>query len=678
MSRVSYAMMHPEGAGEMTVGGAQGARRADRHARDAGRHQAGRDPRAGDRRQPDHAPPRCSASTRRRSAARRSRWPPTGRSARRPRELGLRAHPGARVYVLPCIAGHVGADTAGVILAEQPHQAERMTLVVDVGTNAEIVLGDRRPPARRLQPDRPGLRGRPDLRRPARRAGRDRAGPDRPRRRSSRASGSSASTPGPTSRRSRRPSPRPASPASAARASSRSSPSCSSPASSPRTASIDGVAGRALAADRARRPDVRLRPPRGRPAGTGPRIAITQNDVRAIQLAKAALYAGVRLLMDHARDRGGRRDPARRRVRQPDRPAPRDDPRARPRLRPRPRPVGRQRRRDRRAHRAAVAARRGARSRASSGRVEKIETAVEPRFQEHFVEAMAFPHRTAPFPHLAAVVTLPDAPAPSGRGRTRDAPRRADDAGADAVGGRSAEGGRDDRTTRDGAEPAAGPRRQRRPAAAAHAEHVPFLTRDARRRSRSSTRRAWRSSSTTPTRSSRRSASSSAATRTRSGCSATPAPTSRASASGSRAGMCRQIVQATAPRQFTQYARNPERNVEIGEQHTVLAPNYGSPFVRDLDSGRRYGTIEDFRNFVKLTYMTPAPPPLGRDGLRAGRRARSTSATSTWSIRTSATATSRSWARSTRPGARARHRRDGADHVRRRDYLEDHPVDPRA
>ena len=69
--------------------------------------------------------------------------------------------------------------------------------------------------------------------------------------------------------------------------------------------------------------------------------------------------------------------------------------------------------------------------------------------------------------------------------------------------------------------------------------------------------------------------------------------------------MCRQIVQATAPRQFTQYARNPERNVEIGGMHTVFAPNYGSPFVRDLDNGRRYGTIEDFRNFVKLAYASP-------------------------------------------------------------------------
>src|SRR6185369_15661618 len=70
-------------------------------------------------------------------------------------------------------------------------------------------------------------------------------------------------------------------------------------------------------------------------------------------------------------------------------------------------------------------------------------------------------------------------------------------------------------------------------------------------------------------------------------------------------GMCRQIVQASAPRVFTQHARNPERTVQIGDPYTVLAPNYGSPFVRDLDNGRRYGTIEDFRNFVKLTYMTP-------------------------------------------------------------------------
>ena len=70
-------------------------------------------------------------------------------------------------------------------------------------------------------------------------------------------------------------------------------------------------------------------------------------------------------------------------------------------------------------------------------------------------------------------------------------------------------------------------------------------------------------------------------------------------------GMCRRIVQATAPRQFTQHARNPANSVEIGGPHTVFAPNYGSPFVRDLDNGRRYGTIEDFRNFVKLAYLSP-------------------------------------------------------------------------
>ncbi|HEY8436998.1 MAG TPA: trimethylamine methyltransferase family protein [Candidatus Limnocylindrales bacterium] len=70
-------------------------------------------------------------------------------------------------------------------------------------------------------------------------------------------------------------------------------------------------------------------------------------------------------------------------------------------------------------------------------------------------------------------------------------------------------------------------------------------------------------------------------------------------------GLARQLVQATAPREFTQYARNHDNDVRIGGMNTVLAPNYGSPFVRDLDRGRRYGTIEDFRNFVKLAYMSP-------------------------------------------------------------------------
>ncbi len=70
-------------------------------------------------------------------------------------------------------------------------------------------------------------------------------------------------------------------------------------------------------------------------------------------------------------------------------------------------------------------------------------------------------------------------------------------------------------------------------------------------------------------------------------------------------GLARSLL-GTAPASFTQHARNPERNVQIGADATVFAPVYGPPFVRDLDRGRRYGTIEDFRNFVKLAYMTPA------------------------------------------------------------------------
>ena len=70
-------------------------------------------------------------------------------------------------------------------------------------------------------------------------------------------------------------------------------------------------------------------------------------------------------------------------------------------------------------------------------------------------------------------------------------------------------------------------------------------------------------------------------------------------------GLCRSLIK-TAPKTFTQHARNPERTVEIGGNATVFAPVYGPPFVRDLDKGRRYGTIEDFRNFVKLAYMAPA------------------------------------------------------------------------
>lgn len=69
-------------------------------------------------------------------------------------------------------------------------------------------------------------------------------------------------------------------------------------------------------------------------------------------------------------------------------------------------------------------------------------------------------------------------------------------------------------------------------------------------------------------------------------------------------GMLKEIV-ASAPHQFTQHARNPARNVEIGGNNVVFSPAYGSPFVMDLDKGRRYGTIEDFRNLIKLAQSSP-------------------------------------------------------------------------
>ncbi len=71
------------------------------------------------------------------------------------------------------------------------------------------------------------------------------------------------------------------------------------------------------------------------------------------------------------------------------------------------------------------------------------------------------------------------------------------------------------------------------------------------------------------------------------------------------AGLARELVRRSAPREFTQHARNPARSVPIGGPHTVFAPAYGSPFVSDLERGRRYGTLADFENFVRLAYVAP-------------------------------------------------------------------------
>jgi uncharacterized 2Fe-2S/4Fe-4S cluster protein (DUF4445 family) len=329
----------------------------------------------------------------------------TDRAVRlRAAELDLRTHPGARVYVLPCIAGHVGADTAGVILAEAPHESEVVELVVDVGTNAEIVLGNRHFLLAASSPTGPAFEG-------AQISSGQRAAPgaiervriDRetlePR---FRVIGSELWSDDPGF--------------AEATAETGVTGICGSGIVEviaelflAGVITEDGIVDGALAA----------RTPRviaegrtfsylvhdGSAAGR-PRIVVTQNDVRAIQLAKAALYAGVRLLMDRAGIEtveeirlagafGSQIDMFHAMVLGliPDADLAH-------------------------AKSAGNAAGTGALIALLSGAarreieavvrtVEKIETAVEPRFQQHFVEAMAFPHKTAAYPHLSAVTDLP-------------------------------------------------------------------------------------------------------------------------------------------------------------------------------------------------------------------------------------------------------------------------------
>jgi uncharacterized 2Fe-2S/4Fe-4S cluster protein (DUF4445 family) len=309
-------------------------------------------------------------------------------------------HPNARVYVLPCIAGHVGADTAGVILSETPHLSDEMTLVVDIGTNAEIVLGNRQRLLAASSPTGPAFEG-------AQIASGQRAAPG---------------------------------------AIERLRIDCATLeprfkvigcdlwsdepgfAEATRKIGVTGICGSGIIEALAEMylagvlkrdgtidgAKAEINP---RVSAEGrtfsylicegePEIRISQNDVRAIQLAKAALYAGARLLMDHLGiDRveritlagafGSHIDVKYAMVLGliPDCPLDK-------------------------VSSAGNAAGTGARiallnrrARAEIERVvkqiEKIETAVEPRFQEHFVGAMAIPHKSAPYPNLAQAVNLP-------------------------------------------------------------------------------------------------------------------------------------------------------------------------------------------------------------------------------------------------------------------------------
>jgi uncharacterized 2Fe-2S/4Fe-4S cluster protein (DUF4445 family) len=319
--------------------------------------------------------------------------------------LGLRAHPGARVYVLPCIAGHVGADTAGVMLAETPYRSKRMTLIVDVGTNAEIVLGDARRLLAASSPTGPAFEG-------AQISSGQRAAPgaiervriDRqtlePR---FRVIGNEVWSDEPGF--------------DEAIAESGVTGICGS-------GIVEAIAELYLAGvittDGVVDGRQATRSPRVIADGRTfsyllhddtPRILVTQNDVRAIQLAKAALYAGVRLLMDHldidsvdqvrlAGAFGSQIDPLHAMVLGliPDC------------------ELGQVEAAGNAAGTGALIALLSANARreieTQVRRVEKIETAVEPRFQEHFVAAMAIPHKTAEHPNLSLVVELPS-PAPS-------------------------------------------------------------------------------------------------------------------------------------------------------------------------------------------------------------------------------------------------------------------------
>jgi uncharacterized 2Fe-2S/4Fe-4S cluster protein (DUF4445 family) len=340
-------------------------------------------------------------------------------------EVGLEIAPGAQVYLLPCIAGHVGADTAGVVLAEAPQTRDDMTLIVDVGTNAELVLGNRHRLLACSSPTGPAFEG-------------------------GQLSCGQRAAPGAIERfRIDRETLEPRYRIIGCEMWSDEPGFAEASAAT----GITGICGSGIIealgemylagiilqdgtldgrlADRTWRVREEYRTftyvvQSGEDAGEsgrGPRIAITQHDVRAIQLAKAALYAGARILMDRlgvlSVDRvvlagafGSHIEPVYAMV-----------------LGLIPDCVLEN------VIAAGNSAGAGARIallnkasrleiQATVQRIEKIETAIEPGFQEQFVNAMAIPHRRDPFPHLAARVALPLVADSAGDGGRRERRRQ--------------------------------------------------------------------------------------------------------------------------------------------------------------------------------------------------------------------------------------------------------------
>ena len=321
------------------------------------------------------------------------------------KELDFAAiNPRAQVYILPCIAGHVGADCAAVALSEEPGKSEDLALIVDVGTNAEILLGDKTRVLACSSPTGPAFEG---------------------------AQISSGQRAAPGAIEAIRIDPATKEPRFRVIGSDKWSDEdgffdevgeggitgiCGSgiieAVAELRMAGLldeSGLLGSAEATGTARMI------PEGRTHAYlihdstehgGPRITVTQGDIRAIQLAKSALYAGARLLMDERGvdkvDRvvlagafGAHISPLHAMVLGmiPDVPLEKVT------------SAGNAAGTGARIALCNVAARREIER--VVGEITKVETAIEPKFQEHFVAANAIPHKTDPFPELAKIVALP-------------------------------------------------------------------------------------------------------------------------------------------------------------------------------------------------------------------------------------------------------------------------------
>ena len=337
-------------------------------------------------------------------------------------EIDLAIHPNARVYGLPCIAGHVGADTAAVILSETPYLGEELMLIVDVGTNAEIVLGNRHRLLAASSPTGPAFEG-------------------------AQISSGQRAAKGAVERV--RIDPETLEPRFKVIGSGRWSDQPGFDRTVARVG-VSGICGSGIIEAIAElflagvinhegvvNGSLAARTPRvvadGRTFAyilhedASRSIRITQNDIRAVQLAKGALYAGIRLLMEHF---GTERVD---RIRLAGAFGAHIDVKYAMVLGLIP---------DCRLEHvtsAGNAAGTGARIALLSRkarreieevvrRVQKVETATEPRFQEHFIGAMAIPHKSDAFPRLREVVALP-APTASGhalgRGRGRRQRRQA-------------------------------------------------------------------------------------------------------------------------------------------------------------------------------------------------------------------------------------------------------------